>query len=186
MTKTIITCGENNLDLDKAVVRKMLALQAAIGDATTFYSISLRTTVALAGGKKNPFKDRVEALTVAGCRSNASYEATVRAQQEREGKEGNFIAEESNVGKPVQIDGKPSIFLYNENKGTIYVVTHQQRVTSKQYLLDGVKAEKSEDWNFPNRSGEPAQGGISKKIPVRTPKLESVTGVRANKMKLFF
>lgn len=186
MTKTIITCGEKNLDLAKAVVRKMLALQAAIGESSTFYSISLRTTVALAGGKKNVFKDRVEALTVAGCRSNASYEATVRAQQAREGMSADFVAEESRVGKAVQIDGKPSIFLYNENKGSIYVVTHQQRVTSKTYLLDGVKAEKSEDWNFPNRSEEPAQGGIFKKISVRTPKLESITGVRANKMKLFF
>ena len=183
---TTITCNEKTLSLDKAVVRKMLALQAAIGDSTTFYSISLRTTVALAGGKKNPFKDRVEALTVAGCRSNASYEATVRAQQEREGKVADFVAVPSKVGQSVEIDGHPSIFLYNENTGSVYVVTHQQRVTSKKYLLDGVETPKSEDWNFPNRSGEPVQGGISKKISVRTPKLESITGVRANKMKLFF
>jgi hypothetical protein len=148
----------------------------------TFVGIDTRTEVKLTGGKRNDQVGRVTkvmrgatVMVFTNTETNA-YDAMVRRRLAEEGKDPeSFELGERAWGK--RIPGTPFV----EHNGRHYLETIFLRPGQVEYQLDGVTIDKSDIIGLPApRIDEESQGGLDRKVVIRTFALDSIMGLRAN------
>jgi len=148
----------------------------------TFVGIDTRTEVKLTGGKKNEHQGRVTkvmrgatVMVFSNSETNA-YDAMVRRRLTEEGKDpDSFELGERAWG--VRIPGTPFV----EHNGRHYLETIFMRSGAVEYELDGVAIDKSDITGLPApRVDEDSQGGLDRKVVIRTFALDSIMCLRAN------
>ena len=190
MNASIIIEGKNvTLTIAAAALRQMAIMQDA-WDTGKFASITLFTSVKTAGGKKNPFADKVFSKSTNTVQGLIDYQAAVNRRREAEGIETDFISQDSKVGSRVYIDGKASIFLANMNTGCIYVQYSHLKTQQREYIVNGETfPEAKDEWNLytpPKRDAAETSQGVENQVVIRSPKLESILAISAGGMQITF
>lgn len=148
-------------------------------------SIDTRTTVELAGGKKNPMQGRVVKVTTGAnvmfftnTNSNA-YENMVHRRLQAEGKDPeNFQLSPRRWG--TRVADTPFV----EHKGQLYAeVVYLKPPKLVQYFLDGVAIAKDAIIGLKDTK-EAEQGDLENKVILRDFKLESITAVRMGELSV--
>lgn len=155
----------------------------------SFVGVDMLTEVALKGGKANPMKGRVQkrvtGMKAMVCRSNEfgspAYENAVNRRLAAEGK-GEFKSQ--GLAAWAEVVDFP-IFKHKE-KGDLYMQLICMDSGKTEYLLDGQPIAKADIIGLDTDKPEGSQGGLSDeaKVIVRSPKLESITGIRIMGMDL--
>ncbi len=148
----------------------------------TFLGLDTSSTVKLRGGKKNEQQGRVVKITKNSnvmCFANTavnSYESMVKRRLAEEGKDtSDFTVGPRKWG--TRIENTPFI----EHKGNHYLEVIFMSKGSSEYLLDGVVVEEDEIEGLPTPRPvtEESQGGVNKKVIIRTYDVDSIVGLRA-------
>lgn len=145
----------------------------------TFVGMDTETPVALKGGKKNPQQGRVTkvmqgAQVMSFSNTNGSaYDAMVRRRLAEEGKDPETFELGARAWGE-RITGTPFV----EHKGEHYLEVIFMKAGAVQYQLDGVAVDAAAIEGLPDRQ-EGAQGGLERKVVIRTFKLENVVALRA-------
>ena len=148
----------------------------------TFVGIDTRTDVRLTGGRKNAMAGRVTkvmrgatVMVFTNSETNA-YDAMVRRRLAEEGKD----PESFELGERVwgeRIQGTPFV----EHNGRHYLETIFMKPGVVEYELDGAPIDKSDITGLPTpRIDEDSQGGLDRKVVIRTFALDSIMCLRAN------
>ena len=148
----------------------------------TFVGIDTRTDVRLTGGRKNAMAGRVTkvmrgatVMVFTNSETNA-YDAMVRRRLAEEGKD----PESFELGERVwgeRIQGTPFV----EHNGRHYLETIFMKPGVVEYELDGQPIDKSNIVGLPApRIDEDSQGGLDRKVVIRTFALDSIMCLRAN------
>jgi hypothetical protein len=146
----------------------------------TFVGLDTLTEVKLKGGKKNPQQGRVtKRMTGAQvmCFSNtkgSAYDAMVRRRLEQEGRDPNsFELGQRAWGE--RVEGTSFV----EHNMRSYLEVIFLRAGRVEYLLDGQPVDRDDIQGLEEaREGE--QGGLERKVIIRTFALDSITALRAN------
>jgi hypothetical protein len=146
----------------------------AIGAITTV------TIPTLTGGKSNPMQSRVTKKMVAGnvmffCNNNSNgYQNMVKKRLAAEGKDPeSFVLGALPWGE--RVAGTPFIV----NKGEMYIqVIFLNSPKNVTYFLDGNEIDKKDVQGLKLDKEEGEQGGLDKKVIIRTFKLGSVKGLK--------
>lgn len=158
------------------------ALLSSVNGAT-FISIDTLTKVELTGGKTNPFYDRIQKRVVG---SNVmvfqnkklnGYENMVQRRLIDEGKDPTLF-ELSPRAWGRRLPNCPFV----EYRGKYYLEVIFLRHGEIEYLLDGRPFPKQLITGLDDHE-EPAQGGLKKKVILRTYACESITGLMVNHMR---
>lgn len=161
--------------MDKATIDNMLVKL----EGATFAGIDTVTEVKLLGGKKNPQQGRIT-KQVTGSRvmlftnkGGSAYDNMVRRRLEQEGKDPeSFQLSPRAWGE--RVVGTP----YVTHKGARYLEAVFLGAGEVQYLQDGQPISAHDIEGLPSKQ-EAEQGGLERKVVIRTYKLESITGLRA-------
>jgi hypothetical protein len=148
----------------------------------TFVGIDTLTAVKLTGGRRNPQQGRVQkrmtgaqVMVFSNDQSNA-YERMVRRRLAEEGRDPDSFQ----LGPRAwgtRIAGTPFV----EHKGQYYLETIFLRAGRVQYLLDGEPIDPELIQGLPERpESEAGQGGLDRKVVIRTFALDSIIGLRAH------
>ena len=150
----------------------------------TFVGLDTATPVKLKGGKKNPQQGRVtKVMTGAQVMSfsntnGSAYDKMVRRRLEAEGKDADsFQLSPRAWGE--RIAGTPFV----THKGEHYLEVIFLKAGEVQYMLDGQPVQASEIEGLPEARESTGQGGLERKVVIRTFKLENVTALRAYGLK---
>ena len=146
-----------------------------------FVGLDTESPVKLKGGKKNPYQGRVTEV-VEGSNVTISfgedsiYENSVRRKIEKEGKD-----QEDFELKPrawgTRIAGTP----YIEHDDKHYLECIFNHAGKTKYLLDGAEIDISTIEGFEKpaeKEDDPSQGGIEKKVIIRTYSIDSIKTIR--------
>lgn len=137
--------------------------------------ISTLTDVKLKGGKKNEMQGRVQKrtkdaiVTVYNKYNQGGYEKLVKEQMEREGKDPSTFELKPRAWG-VRIENTPFV----ENKGKHYIECFFESSGNTEYLLDGEVYEGEIEGLPEKKVNEDSQGGIEKKVVVRTFSIDSI------------
>lgn len=149
-------------------------------EGATFVGMDTETPVKLKGGKKNPQQGRVTkvmrgAQVMSFSNTNGSaYAAMVKRRLEQEGKD----ADSFEVGARAwgeRIAGTPFV----EHKGNHYLEVIFLTAGETEYQLDGQPVQEVDIEGLPDKPESNGQGGLERKVVIRTFKLENVTELRA-------
>ena len=145
----------------------------------TFVGLDTETPVKLKGGKKNPQQDRVTkvmrgATVMSFANADGSaYGAMVQRRLEEEGKDPASF-ELSARAWGTRIQGTPFV----EHKGEHYLEVIFMKAGDVEYHLDGEPVDAADIEGLPE-AREGGQGGLERKVVIRTFKLSNVTALRA-------
>lgn len=150
-------------------------------DASTFVGIDTETVVPLRGGKSNPHQGRVtkrvtgsNVMIFCNNKSNA-YENMVRRRLAAEGKDPTlFMLQPRKWGQ--RIPNTPFI----EHNDSLYMEVIFLRSGQVEYLLDGQPVSEDAIFGLTEKQ-ESHQGGLDKKVIIRTYAVESIRCIRINK-----
>jgi hypothetical protein len=148
-------------------------------------SINTLTVPVLTGGKKNPMQGRITKETFNGnvlfaCNINGNtYMNMVKKRLAQEGKDPeSFVLGALPWGERIQ--NTPFI----TNKGEIYVqVSYLHPPKEIIYRFCGHIIDKADIIGL-KESSNGEQGGLDNKVPVRTPKLSSIVGLKMGKLSV--
>lgn len=159
-------------------------LQEALNSVhgASFLGIDTITVPKLKGGKKNPMKDKVQKVTVGANtmvftnQNSNGYENMVKRRLEDEGIDPeSFTLGERKWG--TRIANTPII----EHNGNYYLETIFISPGKSHYELEGEVIEKDDVEGLEDKKvSEESQGGVEKKVIIRTFKLDSITAIRVN------
>lgn len=161
---------------DREIVSNILRI-----NGTKIGSIDTVTNVDLKGGKSNPYRGRITKHTMGANvifindNNDSSYQRMVRKRLVQEGMDAaNFSVGPRPWGERIQ--GTPLI----QHKDTMYVqVVHLRKPTNIVYKLDGqIVIDINTVPGFTANKSEGRQGGLVKKVIVRTPKISSIHAVK--------
>lgn len=175
--------------MDKKTQRKYDTITAALSNVNgaTFISFDSLTDVPLLGGMKNPMKDRVKKRTIGNVvmvftnKNSNGYDNMVRRRLEQEGKDpDSFKLGERKFG--TRVEGTP-IIEHGEEK---YLEVIFLKAGKSCYELDGSEIADHAiiGLNPTNATGE--QGGLEKKVIIRTFKFSSIIGLTVDKQRFDF
>ena len=149
-------------------------------EGATFVGMDTETPVKLKGGMKNPQQGRVVkvqrgAQVMSFSNTNGSaYAAMVRRRLAEEGKDpDSFELGPRAWGE--RIAGTPFV----EHKGNHYLEVIFLSAGETEYRLDGVTVPESVIEGLPPKPESNGQGGLDRKVVIRTFKLENITELRA-------
>jgi hypothetical protein len=150
-------------------------------NGSTFVGIDTITNVKLSGGKKNELQGRVTKKQVGSSvmvfqnKTTNGYENMVHRRLEQEGiKPESFVLGPRKWG--TRIENLPFV----EHKGGYYLEVIFLKPGNVTYLVDGIETDKSQITGLPVTVPS-KQGGLEKKVQIRTPKIESITQLTINK-----
>ena len=147
---------------------------------STFITIDTSTAPKLTGGKKNPFQERVEKLTIGSSvmmctnRKTSGYEDLVNHRLVAEGKDPDFT-----VG-PRQWGYRIANTCFVEHKGKYYIEVIFLKPGKTEYYVDGVLTPKSTITGLEVDKEEGKQGGLDDKVIIRTYSVDSIKSITIN------
>lgn len=154
-------------------------LQSKVNGAT-FISIDTETSVTLTGGKSNPHQGRVQKRTLG---SNVmlfankhinGYEAMVMRRLSQEGKDPeSFVLSPRKWG--MRVTGEPFV-THNER---MYLEVIFMKAGKSTYFLDGQPIDKKDVIGLTDKE-EAEQGGLDKKVIIRTYAFDSIRALTIN------
>lgn len=145
-------------------------------------SIDTETIVTLTGGKKNPFQGRVTKemiganVMIFSNKKTNGYENMVERRLAQEGKDpASFQLSPRKWG--VRVENKP-IVEHNDQKYLEVIFLRSGEVT---YKVDGRPTAPELIEGLPERKEEAEQGGLERKVVIRTFNFDSVKGITIDK-----
>ena len=122
----------------------------------------------------NPFRDNVNKIRTYNCMVNFSYENSVNRQRSREGKEVNFVAQDS-YGSHI---GDNRIII--EHHGQLYMQVKLQKVVKSYYKNIAtdrlIKPSQLEEFFSPRKPSK--SQGLSSEVKVIRIKIDNITELR--------
>jgi len=154
-------------------------------NGNTFVNIETMTDASkeLLKPKSNPFnglqKFTVSNVQIFQNKNGSAYEAKVKRDLEKEGKNGDdFQLQPRTWGE--RIKNTPLVF----HKGEFYLeVMFTGKVGDVKYFFEGKEIAKEKLTNYLRAKKEGNQGGLEKKVIIRTYKIESITAITIDKQK---
>jgi hypothetical protein len=155
-------------------------------NGATFISIDMKTVPTLRGGKKNPFKGRVEKLVegaqvmVFQNKTGSGYENMVMRRLEKEGKNPyGFELGPRKWGHRIP----NTCFIEHQKDGVdkYYLEVIFLKTGTTTYLVDGQPTDPSEIEGLVATQETAEQGGLSDKVVIRTVAVENIEKITVAK-----
>lgn len=154
-------------------------------NGSSFVGIDTVTTVPLKGGKGNPLQGRVQKVVIGSSvmvfqnKKINGYDAMVRRRLETEGKNpDDFKLSPRQWGR--RIENTPFVEHEKDGEMRYYLEVIFLKAGNVAYLLDGKPINKDDIVGLPEKK-EGDQGGLDKKVVVRSYSLDSIVKIRLDK-----